>query len=227
MDQLSQTLCDHKPNSFTNTAILSNTQVELIKTVVKYGAYKLTKEESMIVIDYLLKRSIPSKTPPKMAIFIYDHLEITAKIKSLRTLPESFKNDDLYNELICSGMIGLKYLPEHIKNKNKEYCLSQLSYGLCQLSEVPVHFITKEAILDSLNDQKWISNYYEFLMNQRRYSTFYKDPVLIEEVLIKIVTAELGEDEPIKRCHCMVLGNVYGFVSQRYKADEKKTWFVI
>ncbi|WP_257287478.1 hypothetical protein, partial [Endozoicomonas sp. SESOKO2] len=82
---------------------------------------------------------IPFGTPPELAAFIYGYLDITAKIKSLKALPASFKseNDELYEELIRSGMIELRDLPEPIKNKNKEYCLSQLADGLCQLSEVP------------------------------------------------------------------------------------------
>ncbi len=180
------------------------------------------KNDVDFLIEYSSLNGIPYRTPPELAVFVYEYLDVTAKIESLGTLPEYFKNqnDDLYNELIRSGMIAVGDLPEHIKRKNKEYCLSQLSHGFCELSEVPAQFITKEAILDSLNDQKWAVNYQSIFSNQ--YSTFTKDPVFFEEVLIKIVTAELETNNERDQLYRMSLYAVYDFASKRYKADEEK-----
>lgn len=139
------------------------------------------KTDLDFLIEYSARKGIPFGTPPELAVLIYDHLDITEKIKSLNQLPDSFKNknDDFYDELIHSGMIELKDLPEHVKNKSKEYCLSQLSKGLCELSEVPVHLLTKESILDSIKGEYYYFNFLRVFFDQ--FKVFIKDSVFLKK----------------------------------------------
>ena len=176
------------------------------------------KEDLDFLIEYSNRKGIPSGTPPELAVYIYEHLDITAKIKSLNKLPDSFKNknDDLYDELIHSGMIELKDLPESVKSRNKEYCLSQLSRGLCGLSEIPIHFMTKESILDSIKGKHYRRNLFFIFVS--KYNVFTEDPVFFEEILVKSVAVELEDiDVPLGFC----ADRVFYFASERYKSDEK------
>ncbi|WP_422132871.1 hypothetical protein [Endozoicomonas sp. ALD040] len=182
------------------------------------------KTDFDFLIEYSARKGIPFGTPPELAVLIYDHLDITEKIKSLNQLPDSFKNknDDFYDELIHSGKIALEDLPEHVKSKNKEYCLSQLSKGLCELSEVPVHLLTKESILDSIKGIYYGRNFSRVFFDE--YKVFIKDSVFFEEVLVRAVTADLERvdkyDASLKYSSgelCMM--QAYDYASKRYKSD--------
>ncbi|WP_257292245.1 hypothetical protein, partial [Endozoicomonas sp. ONNA1] len=207
----------------------------------RYGYTQLPdelKKDHDFLIEYSRLNGIPFGTPPELAAFIYGYLDITAKIKSLKALPASFKseNDELYEELIRSGMIELRDLPEPIKNKNKEYCLSQLADGLCQLSEVPAHFMTKESILDSINGNHWYLNFGVIFSGfsglsalspfSGRYNMFTRDPVFFEELLLKAVTVDLEMfhrfNSLFEGGYDLCLEEVYSFASKRYKADREK-----
>ncbi|WP_257275850.1 hypothetical protein, partial [Endozoicomonas sp. SESOKO4] len=180
------------------------------------------KTDHHFLIQYSGRNGIPKGTPLELAAFIYGHLDITAKIKSLGTFPDSFKNqnDDLYDELIRSGRIELKDLPEHIKSENKKYCLSQLSNGLCTLSEVPVRFITKEIMLDSLSGQKWYGNFQDIYFG--KCTMFTEEPVFFEEVLVKTLLAALETNHKLYQEFRNSLYMVYLSASKRYKTDKEK-----
>ncbi|WP_257280155.1 hypothetical protein [Endozoicomonas sp. ISHI1] len=177
------------------------------------------KKEVDFLIEYSNIHGMPYGTPPELAVFIYGYLDTTAKIKSLNNLPASFKNDDLYDDLIRSGIIELKDLPEHIKEKNKEYCLSQLSNDLCKLSEVPVHFMTKESILNSISGVHWFRNFNRILFPQ--YSMFTKDPVFFEEILVKALAYELEAIKGLGYSYGYIFTSVYNALLNRYKTDEE------
>lgn len=172
------------------------------------------------LIEYSNLYGIPQDTPFSLAVFIYSHLNTTAKMKSLENLPVSFKDDDFYDELIRSGMIRLKDLPEYIKSKNEAYCLSQLSKGLCDLPEVPAQFLTKEVILDSLSSCNWYHNF-ESIYYQK-CNVFTKDSVFFEEIMLKVVTAELETNNLVDDAYRRSLFRVYSLASKLYENDKKK-----
>ncbi|WP_252176595.1 hypothetical protein [Endozoicomonas sp. 4G] len=182
------------------------------------------KNDVKSLIEYSKIHGIPNGISEALAVYIYGHLDIAEKLISLNAFPDSFKNgnDDLYDELIRSGMIKLKDLPEDIKIKNKEYCLSQLSQGLTKLSEVPIQFITKEIILDSFNSQHWYSNFISIFSKRHNYDHFNKDPVFFEEILIKAVTTELETNHKSDENYRQSLFKAYDLASERYEEDEEK-----
>ncbi|WP_252176592.1 hypothetical protein [Endozoicomonas sp. 4G] len=177
------------------------------------------------LIEFSSMNGIPVNTPPEIAVIIYGYLDIREKIKSLTKLPASFKNDDLYDELIRSGMIALKELPKHIKNKNKEYCLSQLSKGFCTLLDVPAHFMTKKSALDSINSQYWSTNF-NLIFSINTYNTFTKDPDFFDELLVKAVIADLEAinkyDTSCKGVQNLIMDQLYDIASNRYSTNEVK-----
>ncbi|WP_257254696.1 hypothetical protein, partial [Endozoicomonas sp. SESOKO3] len=190
------------------------------RTELRHHFTDLTEElknDIDFLTEYSSQQGIPYGTPPKLAIPIYERLDIAAKIKSLPVLPDSFKDDDLYDQLIRSGRIQLKDLPQDILDKNEEYCLLQLSKGLCTLSEVPAPFLTKKSILDSLNGFGLYDNFIEFFKNYNKYMTAINDPDFFEEVLLKATSAALEI-----RMNCYVSGiyplsDVYHYCIERYK----------
>ncbi|WP_252176593.1 hypothetical protein [Endozoicomonas sp. 4G] len=183
------------------------------------------KNDFVFLIEYSRINDIPDGTPPKEAFITYSHLDIRTKITSLKKLPDCFKNDDLYDELIRSGMIKVRYLPEHIKNNNKEYCLSQLSKGFCTLAKVPVHFLTKDSVLDALNSKYWRYNFFRFLSSDK-YKTFTDDPDFFEEFLIKAGIADLEAinkfDTSKSDFQMSIIDELYSIASERYSTDQVK-----
>ncbi|WP_252176711.1 hypothetical protein [Endozoicomonas sp. 4G] len=177
------------------------------------------KKDVNFLIEFSKIAGIPRGTPPELAIFIYSHLDITTKIKSLNFLPDSFKNDELYDELIHSEMMWLEDLPEHIKNKNKDYCLSQLLNGWCQLSEVPIHFLTKELILNSISGNYWNENTITVFYPQ--YNIFTKDPDFLEAVMTKALSIEQEAERGDNYEFHTIFRTVYFAAINRYKTDEK------
>ncbi|WP_252176700.1 hypothetical protein [Endozoicomonas sp. 4G] len=177
------------------------------------------KKDVDFLFEYSKMAGIPRGTPPELAIFIYGHLDTTAKINSLRSLPNSFKNDELYDELIHSGMIELEDLPKHIKIKNKDYCLSQLLNGFCKLSEVPVHFLTKEIILNSISGKHWDINASIAFFSE--YNRFTKDPDFLEAVMVKALTVEQETEKGFKYTPGNLFDCIYFAAINRYKADKK------
>ncbi len=202
---------------------------QILLNAVRSGAltshYGYLSEELKSDIDFLIEYSnvhgLPSGTPPERAKLIYDHLDIAAKIKSLSVLPDSFKDDGLYDELIKSGRIKLKDLPKDIINKNEEYCLSQLSKGLCTLSEVPTRFLTKQLILDSLDGDYFFENFSEIFKGNHKHKVMMNNDEFFEEVLLKTASSALGKRNFAKISQSL-LSDVYDLCIERYKDDQKK-----
>ncbi|WP_257253007.1 hypothetical protein, partial [Endozoicomonas sp. SESOKO3] len=188
--------------------------------------YEDLSDELKNDIDFLTEwstlKGIPRGTPPNLAVQIYERLDIGAKIKSVSVLPRSFADDDVYNELIRSGRITLNELPQNIRKKNKEYCLSQLSKGLCRLSEVPAQFITEKAILDSLDGRKFLINFFELFNDDIEYDMLISHPEFFEEVLVKITSAPLEIRMPTSYTHIDLLYDVYKYCIKRYRYDRER-----
>ncbi|WP_448216226.1 hypothetical protein [Endozoicomonas sp. 2B-B] len=184
------------------------------------------KKDLDFLIEFSGRYGIPYSTPAKLAIFIYCHLDTVEKTGSLHRLPASFKSEYLYDELIRSGMIEVDDLPERIKNKNKAFCLSQLANGFCELSDVPIHFMTKESILSSINNGKHLSRNFRRICSDE-YKMFTSDPVFYEELLVKVVTVELEmldkfDSELYSYSNNSCLCEVHNSALKRYEADGEK-----
>ncbi|WP_448216233.1 hypothetical protein [Endozoicomonas sp. 2B-B] len=196
-----------------------------IRNLALTSHYKDFSEELKSDIDFLIEYSnvngLPKGTPPKQAQLIYGYLDIAAKIRSLSVLPHSFKDDELYDELINSGRIELKDLPQHIINRKKDYCLLQLSKGRCQLSEVPDRFITKKSILDSLDGENLCDNFSEIFNGNHEYKVLINDDDFFEEVLFKTASAILGNRD-FARSYTTPLPDIYHLCIERYKTDRDK-----
>ncbi len=195
------------------------------KTGFRY-LYEALSEELKNDIDFLTEYSslhgIPRGTPPKLAVPIYERLDIGAKIKSIEVLPDKIKDDHFYDELIRSGRINLRNLPLNIRKKNKEYCLLQLSKGRCRLSEVPDEFITKKAILDSLNGGNFYDDFINIFQGDNEYEMLDNDPDFFEEVLIKITSTALEVMMEIEGSKVYPLSDVYRCCIDRYRDDGEK-----
>ncbi|WOG26495.1 hypothetical protein [Endozoicomonas sp. 8E] len=189
-------------------------------------SYEVLPEELKNDIDFLTEysglHSIPRGTPPKLAVPIYECLDTRAKIKSISVLPDSFKDDDFYDELIGSGRIKLHDLPATIREKNKEYCLLQLSKRLCRLSEVPDQFITKKVILDSLNGGNLLVDFFTIFKGDHQYEMLNNDPDFFEEVLLKTTSATLEVIMEIEGSKIYPLSNIYQNCMDGFSGDRKR-----
>ncbi|WOG26500.1 hypothetical protein [Endozoicomonas sp. 8E] len=195
------------------------------KTGLMYR-YKGLPEELKNDIDFLTEYSslqgIPRDTPPKLAVSIYEHLDIGAKIESIHVLPDSYKDEGFYDELIRSGRIELNHLPHYIREKNKEYCLLQLSKGLCRLSEVPDQFITKKAILDSLNSESLHVDFINVFKGDSKYKMLSNDSEFFEEVVLKFSSIALDRVMEFEGSRVYPLSAVYQYCTDRYRDDRGK-----
>ncbi|WOG26499.1 hypothetical protein [Endozoicomonas sp. 8E] len=189
--------------------------------------YEELKDDVDFLTEYSSLNGLPEGTPPKLAETIYERLDIAAKIKSISVLPDSFIDDDLYDELIRSGRIELSKLPLNIRYKNKEYCLLQLSKDRCRLSEIPAHFRTKKAVLDSLNGDNIHDNFIEFCENDYKYKMMRNDPDFFEEVLLKIASATLEIKMELEDSKKNLLSDVYKYCIKRYMNDREKIVYLL
>ncbi|WP_422132883.1 hypothetical protein [Endozoicomonas sp. ALD040] len=188
--------------------------------------YSSFPEELKKDIDFLTECSsfhgIPCFTPPQLAVQIYERLDIAAKIKSINILPESFKDDDFYDELIRSGRIEISKLPFKIRDKNREYCLLQLSKGLCRLSQVPAQFITKKVVLDSLNSDSLHADFINILRSDSEFETLKNDPDFFEEFLLKMTSSVLEARYNFYTAQINTLSKVYQCCIEKYSDDREK-----
>ncbi|WP_422412039.1 MULTISPECIES: hypothetical protein [unclassified Endozoicomonas] len=180
------------------------------------------KNDMDFLTEYSSLQGIPPDTPPKLAVSIYEHLDIGAKINSINVLPPSFTDEGFYDELVHSGRIELKYLPFYIRDKNKEYCLLQLSKGLCRLSEVPDQFITKKAILDSINSDSLHVDFINIFKDDTRYKMLSNDSDFFEEVVLKFALTALEREMKFEDSRAYPLSSVYQCCTDRFRDDRGK-----
>ncbi|WP_257266483.1 hypothetical protein, partial [Endozoicomonas sp. ONNA2] len=175
----------------------------------------------IFLTEFSSLQGIPRETPANLAVLIYQRLDIGAKIQSKNHLPVSFNDVDFYDELIRSGRVPVKDLPPNIQKKNEEYCISQLSDGLCRLSDLP-SVITKKTILASLNGKYLNDNFIYFVKNYNKCELLYSDPDFFEDVVLKTTSSALEVRLNYSLSHIYPLSDVYKFCMENYQADREK-----
>ncbi|WP_257285465.1 hypothetical protein [Endozoicomonas sp. SESOKO1] len=177
-------------------------------------------------IDFLTEYSslygIPHDTPAKLAVPVYERLDIGAKIKSINVLPDNFKDDAFYDELIRSGRVPVKDLPLETQKKNEAYCFAQLSDGLCRLSDFPDQLITKKTILASLYDENLHNNFIHIIEDDHKYKLLTSDPDFFEEVLLKTNLSALELRISHNGSHIYPLSDVYKCCMENCQSDRGK-----
>ena len=180
------------------------------------------RDDINFLTEYSNLHGIPCDTPVKLAVPVYERLDIGAKIKSIKALPESFKDDAFYDELIRSGRVPVKDLPLEIQKKNAAYCLAQLSDGLCRLSDFPDQLITKKAILASLYDENLYRNFINIIKDDHKYKLLTSDPDFFEEALLKTNSSALELRISRNGSRIYPLSDVYKCCMENYQSDSAR-----
>ncbi|WP_257265607.1 hypothetical protein, partial [Endozoicomonas sp. ONNA2] len=180
------------------------------------------RDDIHFLTEYSNLHGIPCDTPVKLAVPVYERLDIGAKIKSIHALPESFKDDAFYDELIRSGIVPVKDLPLEIQKKNAAYCLAQLSDGLCRLSDFPDQLITKKAILASLYDENLYRNFINIIEDDHKYKLLTSDPDFFEEALLKMNSSALELRISRNGSRIYPLSDVFKCCMENYQSDSAR-----